>query len=588
MGAVVAAPWRRPRRPGIRIRAAGPRGCAPPLPGLRGARLDDPGGVADPGSGAGGVAGIARPGRARAAPAVPVGPARRCPRARGDEPRRRQCVGPVGRCGTRREDLRHPRRPHRADSRCGRHGRACRRLPRRGGGAGGAGGQQDLRARAGDRGAFGRRGDDARGRVGPLRHGGHRALLDRRSARRRHLGAGGPRDSPPRRPAPLPARPCRPAGRRAGGRAAGERVSLRHRRPPGRGGAGGGAAARRDPGGRAHRERGSGTVLGLVRRTRRRPRDPGVPRPARGSAAHGAGAGAAPARSPLARGSRAGGPVQSGAPEQVPARAHGGAETGCAGGARLRPARGAEEVVRAGDRGREMTRRVLLSGGAGFVGSHVAEAYLAAGDEVTVLDDLSTGRRENLPRGVRFVHADIRSAEARDLLAQGRFELLNHHAAQMDVRRSVADPLFDLDVNLRGLLNLLEGARAGGVRRVVFASSGGVVYGDATAPPCREGAAKLPISPYGVAKLASEHYLMAYSRLYGLDVASLRYSNVYGPRQNAEGEAGVVAIFSRKMLAGELRRSALAVEKAGHELGWAPRTGLADGLGVTLRSLAED
>jgi len=314
-----------------------------------------------------------------------------------------------------------------------------------------------------------------------------------------------------------------------------------------------------------------------------------------------------------------------------------------------------------------MTRRVLLSGGAGFVGSHVAEAYLAAGDEVTVLDDLSTGRRENLPRGVRLVHADIRSAEARDLLAQGRFELLNHHAAQMDVRRSVADPLFDLDVNLRGLLNLLEGARAGGVRRVVFASSGGVVYGDATAPPCREGAAKLPISPYGVAKLASEHYLMAYSRLYGLDVASLRYSNVYGPRQNAEGEAGVVAIFSRKMLAGEpltifgdgeqtrdmvyvkdvaaanlaasdrplpppegldtrawnigtgvetsvkrlaellaaaagrrpairyaperpgeLRRSALAVEKAGHELGWAPRTGLADGLGVTLRSLAED
>ena len=314
-----------------------------------------------------------------------------------------------------------------------------------------------------------------------------------------------------------------------------------------------------------------------------------------------------------------------------------------------------------------MTRRVLVSGGAGFVGSHVAEAYLAVGDEVTVLDDLSTGRRENLPRGARFVLADIRSAEARDLFAQGRFELLNHHAAQMDVRRSVADPLFDLDVNLRGLLNLLEGGRAGGVRRVVFASSGGVVYGDATAPPCREGAVKLPISPYGVAKLASEHYLSAYSRLYGLEVASLRYSNVYGPRQNAQGEAGVVAIFSRKILAGEpltifgdgeqtrdmvyvkdvaaanlaasdrplppldgldarawnigtgietsvkqlaellatvagrrptiryaperpgeLRRSALAVEKAARELGWAPRTGLADGLGVTLRSFAED
>jgi len=314
-----------------------------------------------------------------------------------------------------------------------------------------------------------------------------------------------------------------------------------------------------------------------------------------------------------------------------------------------------------------MTRRVLVSGGAGFIGSHVAEAYLAAGDEVTVLDDLSTGRRENLPRDARFVLADIRSAEARDLFAQGRFELLNHHAAQMDVRRSVADPLFDLDVNLRGLLNLLEGARAGGVRRVVFASSGGVVYGDATAPPCREGATKLPISPYGVAKLASEHYLSAYSRLYGLEVASLRYSNVYGPRQNAQGEAGVVAIFARKILAGEpltifgdgeqtrdmvyvkdvaaanlaasdrplppldgldarawnigtgietsvkrlaellaaaagrrptiryaperpgeLRRSALAVEKAAHELGWAPRTGLADGLALTLRSFGED
>jgi len=314
-----------------------------------------------------------------------------------------------------------------------------------------------------------------------------------------------------------------------------------------------------------------------------------------------------------------------------------------------------------------MTRRVLISGGAGFVGSHVAEAYLAAGDEVTVLDDLSTGRRENVPRGVRFVLGDIRSTEARDLVAQGHFDLLNHHAAQMDVRRSVTDPLFDLDVNLRGLLNLLEGARPGGVRRVVFASSGGVVYGDATTLPCREGAAKLPISPYGVAKLASEHYLSVYSQLYGLEVASLRYSNVYGPRQNAHGEAGVVAIFSRKILAGEpltifgdgeqtrdmvyvkdvaaanlaasdrplppldgldarawnigtgietsvkrlaellaaaagrrptirhaperpgeLRRSALAVGKAAHELGWAPRTGLADGLGVTVRSFGED
>src|SRR2546426_5414008 len=152
-----------------------------------------------------------------------------------------------------------------------------------------------------------------------------------------------------------------------------------------------------------------------------------------------------------------------------------------------------------------MTRRVLLSGGAGFVGSHVAEAYLAAGDEVTVLDDLSTGRRENLPRGVRLVHADIRSAEARDLLAQGRFELLNHHAAQMDVRRSVADPLFDLDVNLRGLLNLLEGARLGGVRRVVFCFSRGRVHGGATAPASREGGAEVPTPPHRRAQPGSEH-----------------------------------------------------------------------------------
>src|SRR6266699_5264391 len=149
-----------------------------------------------------------------------------------------------------------------------------------------------------------------------------------------------------------------------------------------------------------------------------------------------------------------------------------------------------------------MTRKVVVSGGAGFVGSHVVDAYVAAGDDVTVIDDLSTGRREHLPRGVRFVQADIRSPEAQELIAQGGFDLLNHHAAQMDVRRSVADPLFDAGVNVIGLVNLLEGARAGGVRRVVFASSGGVVYGDATTPPCREGAAKLPISPYGVAKLA--------------------------------------------------------------------------------------
>lgn len=193
---------------------------------------------------------------------------------------------------------------------------------------------------------------------------------------------------------------------------------------------------------------------------------------------------------------------------------------------------------------------VLVTGGAGFIGSHVADAYLAAGFAVTVLDDLSTGRRENVPRQARFVHADIGSAEARDLLAGGGFSVLNHHAAQMDVRRSVADPPFDARINILGLLNLLEGARQGGVTRVVAASSGGVVYDERGTLPHAEEAAKLPVSPYGVSKLAAEYYLAAYARLYGLEVLSLRYANVYGPRQNPQGEAGVVAIFGSRIRAG--------------------------------------
>jgi UDP-glucose 4-epimerase len=195
-----------------------------------------------------------------------------------------------------------------------------------------------------------------------------------------------------------------------------------------------------------------------------------------------------------------------------------------------------------------MPHNILITGGAGFIGSHVADAYLAAGHSVTILDDLSTGRRENLPARAKFVHGDIRSPEAREVLARGGFTLLNHHAAQMDVRRSVTDPVFDAGVNLVGLLNLLDGARAGGVRRVVFASSGGVVYGEQGRLPLVETEAKLPVSPYGVAKLASEYYLATYSHLYGLESVALRYSNVYGPRQRADGEAGVVAIFGRRLL----------------------------------------
>lgn len=190
---------------------------------------------------------------------------------------------------------------------------------------------------------------------------------------------------------------------------------------------------------------------------------------------------------------------------------------------------------------------VLVTGGAGFIGSHVAEAYLAAGYEVTAVDNLSSGRLENVPRAARFVRADVEGDEARKLAERGGFAVLNHHAAQMDVRVSVTDPQFDARVNLLGLLNLLEGARRGGVRRVVFASSGGVVYGEANQPPHTETTPKLPVSPYGVSKLASEHYLAAYAQLHGLAVVSLRYSNVYGPRQNPHGEAGVVAIFGDRV-----------------------------------------
>jgi UDP-glucose 4-epimerase len=194
-----------------------------------------------------------------------------------------------------------------------------------------------------------------------------------------------------------------------------------------------------------------------------------------------------------------------------------------------------------------IVHRVLVTGGAGFIGSHVADLYLASGYAVTVLDNLSSGRRENVPAGARFIKEDVRSPAARKLLAEGGFHVLNHQAAQMDVRVSVRDPGFDADVNLLGLLNLLEGAREGGVRRVVFASSGGVVYGESDALPHPEGAPKLPVSPYGVSKLGSEYYLAQYAILHGLEVCALRYANVYGPRQNPHGEAGVVAIFGSRL-----------------------------------------
>ena len=192
-------------------------------------------------------------------------------------------------------------------------------------------------------------------------------------------------------------------------------------------------------------------------------------------------------------------------------------------------------------------RRVLVTGGAGFIGSHVADAYVAAGDEVWIVDDLSSGRRKNLPSGAEFVELDVRDDGVRDLFREVRFDIVNHHAAQIDVRVSVADPRKDAGINLLGLLNLTEAAIEVGTQRFVYVSSGGVVYGEPDEIPTPETAPKLPLSPYGVSKLSGEYYLQYYYRIRGLEYVALRYSNVFGPRQDPHGEAGVVAIFCSRL-----------------------------------------
>jgi UDP-glucose 4-epimerase len=192
--------------------------------------------------------------------------------------------------------------------------------------------------------------------------------------------------------------------------------------------------------------------------------------------------------------------------------------------------------------------RALVTGGAGYIGSVVASQLLDAGHEVVVLDDLSRGHQRNVPSSARFVRADVRSPEARKLLADGGFTVLNHQAAQIDVRISVDEPALDASINVVGLANLLEGAGAGGVKRVVFASSGGVVYGDPEVVPTPETAPKGPISPYGVSKLSGEYYLRALAALRGFEAVSMRYANVFGPRQDPKSEAGVVSIFVSRLL----------------------------------------
>lgn len=195
-------------------------------------------------------------------------------------------------------------------------------------------------------------------------------------------------------------------------------------------------------------------------------------------------------------------------------------------------------------------KTLLVTGGAGFIGSHVAERAAADGWAVTVWDDLSSGRRENVADGIELVVGDIRDAAFPRFLRERRFDAVAHHAAQMDVRRSVADPAFDAETNVVATIRMLEALRERPGTHVVFASTGGAVYGEPLGGPCREDHPTVPLSPYGCSKLSGEAYLRFYEAEYGMKVTILRYANVYGPRQNPHGEAGVVAIFAKKLLGG--------------------------------------
>lgn len=192
--------------------------------------------------------------------------------------------------------------------------------------------------------------------------------------------------------------------------------------------------------------------------------------------------------------------------------------------------------------------KILITGGAGFIGSNIADALNDLGHSVHVLDDLSTGFRENISEGITLHEFDIRTDEAARLIETGEFDILCHHAAQMDVRRSVREPQFDADVNIKGTLNILEAAVKGKVKRVIYASTGGAVYGEPQYIPVREDHPINPICHYGISKHTVEHYLYLYKYLYNLSYVVLRYPNVYGPRQNPFGEAGVTAIFTVKYL----------------------------------------
>jgi UDP-glucose 4-epimerase len=195
-------------------------------------------------------------------------------------------------------------------------------------------------------------------------------------------------------------------------------------------------------------------------------------------------------------------------------------------------------------------KRVLVTGGAGFIGSHVTDACISAGYDVAVVDNLSTGRMANLNPAARFYQIDIRSDDLDAVFRQEKPHIVNHHAAQMSVPDSVRDPKFDADVNVLGFLNLMECAIRHQVEKTIFISSGGAIYGETDIYPTPETFPPQPLSPYAVTKLIAEHYLQFYRHQYGIDYTVLRYANIYGPRQIPKGEAGVVAIFIENLLAG--------------------------------------
>lgn len=195
--------------------------------------------------------------------------------------------------------------------------------------------------------------------------------------------------------------------------------------------------------------------------------------------------------------------------------------------------------------------KILVTGGAGFIGSWVSDTFLREGHEVLILDDLSTGKKENLPEKAEFIECDIRDFDSvENIVSDFKPDIVDHHAAQIDVRKSVDNPMHDAEINIVGTLHLIESCLRHSVKKFIFASTGGAIYGEPEIIPADEKTDPFPISPYGTSKYAVEKYLGYYNYVHGFEYVALRYANVYGPRQNPHGEAGVVAIFCNRILSG--------------------------------------